>query len=332
MLLKSNTSNKLKYSFNTKTFTATATNINPANSNTSFLKPKNNNIKKWTPKKKHPIFPYKYLVRIRKRNVRRFWSPKGFKFKWRKQDFFFWKKRKVYKRNRHVHNFFFMMCKKKRYSLNRYNPGFMKYQKYLKKSLPESRLFISKRIKYSFKIRWSKKRKRYFKLALAFKHIFKRYYGITENQFKKLRYYLKKKTSKAYFLVWFFEGRLATISVRFHFFWTVKKASRWIAKGVLSVNNLRITKEQTVVKVNDFINLLGPMVIFAFRFMKANGAMYFHAKFYKTINFQMHLPNIFSVIVLRLPSKYTEIKTSFKKRTKSWIRFSTFLYLANSFY
>jgi len=160
----------------------------------------------------------------------------------------------------------------------------------------------------------------------------KHYYTLTRKHIFKIKTYVRKKANRLDAVIWFFEGRISTVCVRSHFFWNIKKASRWIPLGLISINNLITTSNKTIVRINDFINLVGPIIVFAHRIMRSYGTKRFHTKFYKSYNHRMLLPRILATIIIRLPWGFKEMRTRARKRHVKWIRFNTFAALTNTFY
>jgi hypothetical protein len=65
------------------------------------------------------------------------------------------------------------------------------------------------------------------KKKLALKALLKRHYRLkNETSFKFVKQKVKRKLNRVKALFFFFESQLATICLRMHFFWTLRKACR----------------------------------------------------------------------------------------------------------
>lgn len=340
LIIKKNYINKSNNKFKNKSFKDIHYGLkkkfspNRKNKNNKFQKRYKRKKDKFRFRNRRPRFKHKYLRRKPKRTIKKYWNfkYKEYRFRWVKRNDYFWKKIKKKKTLRNVHNFFFFFAKRRRYYRSSYNGGFLRYQIRIKKSLLEARNFIHSKIKYKMKIRWSKRLKRSHKRKKTLNYMLKHYYTMTSKHMKRLKTFVRKKANRLDAVIWFFEGRISTVCVRSHFFWNIKKATRWIPLGLISINNLRITSHRTIVRINDFINFVGPILIFAHRIMRSYPTKRFHTKFYKCYNHSMVLPRILATIILRLPWKFKEIKTRSRRRQVKWIRFNTFAALTNTFY
>jgi hypothetical protein len=81
-------------------------------------------------------------------------------------------------------------------------------------------------------------------------------------------------------LFFFLERQLATVCLRFHFFWRLGKAFYWVAKGVVAVNNSKIFYHNFRIKINDFIKVVGAKVLWLSKIMNPYGVQKFHTQFY----------------------------------------------------
>ena len=142
----------------------------------------------------------------------------------------------------------------------------------------------------------------------------------------------KKKKNKTLQLLFLLEFKISSVCLRFHFFWTLKKAYYWVNQGVITVNNFRIFCIDFRIKVNDFIKIVGPQCLWRKRLIKLWGLKRYHTKFYYSFNYSELLYIISSGIILQVPTQINEIKTVFRRKRKSWLNLNTFLYLVNSFY
>jgi len=180
---------------------------------------------------------------------------------------------------------------------------------------------------------WTHKVKKKFKKLIALRFMLRRrYIDYKARDFKRLRFFIKKKKNKLAFIFFFFEGCISTITIRFHFFWNIVRACYWIPQGALALNNVRIFRNKVRVRLNDIISILGPISVFANRLVRLNGIKYFHQGFYLSFNYHINLYIIYSGIVLRLPFTTTEMKYITIKKRKNWIHLETFLFFTNSFY
>ena len=300
-----------------------------------FGKKKRRNRDKFRFRNRRPVYKHKYLKRKVKRGIKKYWNRdlKCHRQKFMKKNEYYWKKIKQKKKFRNAHNFFFFFAKRsRRYFKAPYNRWFLKYQKRIKKTLLEARTFLNSKSKYPMKIRWKKKLKKAYKRKKSLKFMLQKYYAITRDHLNRVKKFIKKKTNRINSLIWFFEGRISTVCVRLHFFWTLKKSLRWIPLGVISLNNLITTSTKTIVRINDFLNVVGPILFFAHRIMRIYGITRYHTKFYKSFNYNMQLPYILSAVILRLPWKFKEMRTKLKRQSVKWVRFKTYFTLPNSFY
>ena len=161
-----------------------------------------------------------------------------------------------------MHNFFFFFCKRKPRSVVKLNIGLIKFLKF-KKKLKSSKEWLDylsiRKIKFAVRLRRSNKLKKTLKKKQALKSLFKRHYLIkNDTQFYTVRKKVKKKINKVLFLFFFFESQLPTVCLRFHFFWTLRKAYQWVSQKSTAVNGLIIDKIRHRIGVNDYIKIIGP--------------------------------------------------------------------------
>jgi len=190
---------------------------------------------------------------------------------------------------------------------------------------------IENRLDFDFKKRYPLRLKNKVLKKRALKLKLKACYKIQETLWKSLTISLKKIKNKLNYIFYFFEFRLSTVCVRFHFFWTLKRAHLWVSKGAVSVNSLCVTKLNYILQINDFVQVLGPEVLWLNKLMTPGG-YYFHTRFYKTFNTSEVSCKSRSGILLKVPTQMNEFRALVRRRRKSWVKLKTFLYLVNSFY
>ena len=249
----------------------------------------------------------------------------------RRKKTFFWKKKKKHKRLRHRHNFIFFFSSRKKKWPRISRRWFIFQYKILKKSPVDILRGLSnvmRDLKVRFRLRL--KNKVLKKRALIIK--LRRYYVLTVKEFKDLNIKLKKKKKhRVIQLLFLLEFKLASVCLRFHFFWTIKKSYYWVNQGVVAVNNF-ISLSKSNVQVNDFIKIVGPQRLWRNRLVKLWGLKRWHTKFYYAFNYSELIYLISSGIIIKIPTQFNEIKSVFRKKRKTWLNSRTFLYIVNSFY
>jgi len=288
--------------------------------------------KKLTKKFIRKLFLYKKLVRRSEKRRKLFFIKGKLTIRKLRKKSFVWKKRKKRKKLRQRHNFIFFFTKKKKRWPRISRRWFVFQYKVLQKSpIAVSKLF-NKYIR-DIKFRYRSRLKNKVLKKRALKKKLKDHYFFNVNGFKKLDFLIKKKKKfKIWKLFFLLEFRLATVCLRFHFFWNLKKAYYWVSKGVISVNNIRIQSINYNVNVNDFIRVIGPQILWHNKLVKLWGLKNLHIKFYYSFNYSELLYFISSGIILKIPTQINEIKTVFRRKRKSWLSLKPFSYIINSFY
>ena len=297
-------------------------------------------FKKWrkTPHKrvliKKPIrryYLYKKKVRRTLLRRRRLFRPGKVVVKRMRKKFFFWKKKKKHKRLRHIHNFIFFFSRRKKKWPRISRPWFVFQYKILKKSpvdVLRGLCTVTRELKVRFR---SRLKNRVLKKRALIARL-RCYYMLTAKEFKDSSIKLnKKKKNRILHFFFFLEFKLASVCLRFHFFWTIKKAYYWVNQGVVAVNNF-ISLSKHNVQVNDFIKIIGPQHLWRYKLVKLWGLKRWHTRFYYSLNYSELIYLISSGIIIKIPTQLNEIKSIFRKKRKSWLKANTFLYLVNSFY
>jgi ribosomal protein S4 len=263
--------------------------------------------------------------------VKCFFKP-GFKKVYKKfrKKYFVWKKKKKKKALKHKQNFFFFFTKKRK-RWPRISIRWLKFQLSFSNTPLDILSSIENRLDVDFKKRYPLRLKNKVLKKRALKLKLKTYYKINKSVWNSLAKKLKKKKNKLNYILHFFESRLATVCVRFHFFWTLKRAQFWVSKGSISVNSLIVLDLNYILQINDFVQVSGPKVLWSHKLMTPGG-YYFHSKFYKTFNSSEISFKSRSGVLLKLPTQINEFRALVRRRRKTWINIKTFLYLVNSFY
>ena len=299
-----------------------------------MLKQKNTKVKfiKKFIKKKKNYFLFKKVVKISRIWISCYFKP-GLKKRYKKvrKKYFVWKRKQKRKSVRHKQNFFFFFTKKRK-RWPRIALRWLKFQlKVLKKGPLEVLNSIENKIVMDFKKRYPLKLKHKVLKKRALKIKLKSHYKIPEKHWSSLARVLKKKKNKVIYLYFFLEFRASTACLRLHFFWHLKRAHFWVLNGAIAINSLSINSVSYQVKINDFIQVLGPKALWEKKIMRIGG-LYFHTKFNYSFNYSELSCKYRSGILLKVPTQTNEFRTLYWRRRKSWIKLKTFLYLANSFY
>lgn len=297
-------------------------------------------------------FPKKIFIRryiktkrkswLRKRGIRRknyFKKKNNFRRASKKKKYVFfskrywhWIKKKKHKKHRSFYNFmtFFLKKFKKRKKLIR--SWYMTQKKWRKlnpKGILES--YINWKSKPSRRRSTRLKRSGLKKRLL--KYFLLNFYNLgSMRNLKKCYFNIKKWKNKLKGLIFNFECKLAPCTLRFHFFWRLRRAYFWVSSGVVSVNNVIIQYPISKIFINDFIKLMFNRTFWLGNFITKYGLYKIHSRIYRALNYlEFDMLNL-SGIVLLIPSSLTQIKVKIRKRKKYLIKFKLYQYLINSFY
>jgi ribosomal protein S4 len=129
----------------------------------------------------------------------------------------------------------------------------------------------------------------------------------------------------------FLEMQLGIACLRVHFFWRLKKARKWVSRGVVFINGFPIIKNLYRVQINDLIKVALKRRVW-YRFVRPWGLGKFHTKFYKIYNCVEINFRCLAAVFFFLPYKVENFKLLLRRRKKIWVRTKIFSCLVNSFY